>query len=86
MEVTLRGPIDPNTGWIVDFDELHPVWLPLFSQLDHHLLNEVPGLENPTSEVLAGWIMDRLVIQGAVVCKVKVHETCTSSATLYLAG
>ena len=86
VEITLRGVVDPHLGWIVDFDELVAAWKPLHEAIDHRLLNDVAGLENPTSEMLAGWIMDRLQVKGAQVWKVKVFETCTSSATLYAAS
>ena len=86
VEVTLRGPVHPVQGWVVDFAELTAVWQPLHAQLDHHLLNEVPGLENPTSELLAAWVFERVNIPGIQVAKVRVSETCTSSCTVYAAG
>ena len=60
VEVRVRGAADPELGWVVDFAELKRAWAPLDEVLDHHYLNDVPGLENPTSEVLARWIWARL--------------------------
>ena len=50
---------------------------PLFEQLDHNYLNEVAGLENPTSENLAKWVWDRLKPLLPLLSKIVVHETCT---------
>ncbi len=83
IEITVRGPVDPHLGWIVDFAELNAAWQPLHAQLDHRLLNDVPGLENPTSELLAAWIFERLSFATARVVKLRVSETCTSQCTVY---
>ncbi len=85
VEVTIRGPVDPHMGWIVDFAVLTEVWQGLRAQLDHRLLNDIPGLENPTSELLAAWLFERLVIPGARVTRIRVAETCTSACTVYAA-
>jgi 6-pyruvoyltetrahydropterin/6-carboxytetrahydropterin synthase len=78
VEVRLAGPVDERAGWLVDFAEITAAWQPLHAVLDHHYLNEVPGLENPTSENLARWIWERL--HGVLPClaAVTVRETCTS--------
>jgi 6-pyruvoyltetrahydropterin/6-carboxytetrahydropterin synthase len=83
ISVVVRGPVDPHRGWIVDFADVKSAWDPLHAVLDHNFLNEVDGLENPTSEVLAAWIFQRLDVPGASVHSVTVHETCTASATVY---
>jgi len=83
IEITVRGPVDPHLGWIVDFAELNAAWQPLHAQLDHRLLNDVPGLENPTSELLAAWLFERLSFATARVVKLRVSETCTSQCTVY---
>ena len=79
---TVRGPVDPQKGWIVDYGDIAAAWRPLHERLDHNYLNEIEGLENPTSEVLAAWIFDRFHVAGARVHAVKVCETCTSSCTV----
>ena len=56
----LTGPLDPHTGWIRDFAEVKAIFKPIYDQLDHNYLNDIPGLENPTSEVIAKWIWDQV--------------------------
>ncbi|WP_027944762.1 6-carboxytetrahydropterin synthase QueD [Amycolatopsis taiwanensis] len=77
VEVHVQGEVGPDTGWVMDFGDLRAAFQPLHEQLDHQYLNEVPGLENPTSEVLARWIWDRLTGQ-LPLSAVQVRETCTS--------
>jgi 6-pyruvoyltetrahydropterin/6-carboxytetrahydropterin synthase len=78
VEVHLRGALQPGTEWIMDFGELRKAFEPLHAALDHNYLNEVEGLENPTSEVLARWIWRRLRPTLPQLSKVIVKETCTS--------
>jgi 6-pyruvoyltetrahydropterin/6-carboxytetrahydropterin synthase len=78
IELVLAGEVDEERGWLIDYADIRRAFAPLYEQLDHHYLNEVPGLENPTSENLARWIWDRLA--GALPLReVRVEETCTSS-------
>jgi 6-pyruvoyltetrahydropterin/6-carboxytetrahydropterin synthase len=77
VQVHVQGDVDPAAGWVMDFSEIKKAFQPLRDQLDHYYLNEVPGLENPTSEVLARWIWDRLIGQ-LPLSAVMVRETCTS--------
>lgn len=81
--VTVGGPVDPKLGWIVDFASLDEAWRPFHELLDHRYLNEVEGLENPTSELLASFILERFEVPGAEVVAVTVAETCTASVTVY---
>src|SRR6201996_9180897 len=83
ITVTVRGEVDPKLGWILDFAEIARAWEPLHAQLDHRFLNEVPGLENPTSENLARFVFERIRLPGARVFSVGVAETCTSSCSVY---
>ena len=78
VEVHVGGPLDPALGWVMDFADIKAAFKPLHDALDHHYLNEVPGLENPTSERLAEWIWTRLEPQLPGLRAVVVHETCTS--------
>jgi len=80
VEIHVRGPLDPRLGWVMDFADVKNAFEPLFQQLDHRYLNDVPGLENPTSEHLARWIWQRLQPALPQLCAVVVHETCTSGA------
>ncbi|MFI6823807.1 6-carboxytetrahydropterin synthase QueD [Micromonospora sp. NPDC050187] len=77
VAVHVSGDVDPQAGWVMDFGDLKQAFEPVRDQLDHRYLNEVPGLENPTSEVLARWIWDRLTDR-LPLSAVSVRETCTS--------
>ena len=78
VEVHVRGDLHPEIGWVVDFADIGVAWRPLHDALDHRCLNDVPGLENPTSELLAKWIWARLKPTLPGLAKVVVRETCTS--------
>ena len=71
--VHVEGPVGEETGWVRDFAELSGAIQPLLAQLDHNYLNEVEGLDNPTSEVVARWIWDRLQIEVPDLSQVVVH-------------
>ena len=60
VRIHVSGEIDQTAGWICDFAELKGAFAPVLKELDHTFLNEVPGLENPTSEEVARWIWERL--------------------------
>ncbi len=76
--VHLRGVVENPPGWVMDFADVDTAFQPLHAQLDHHYLNEVAGLENPTSEVLARWIWQRLKPTLPQLTQVEVRETCTA--------
>lgn len=76
-EVHVKGPVDPKLGWVIDFSDIKAAFEPLYKQLDHNYLNEIEGLSNPTSEVLAKWIWRALRAQ-LPLSRVVVRETCTS--------
>lgn len=78
VELHVRGPLDPQLGWVLDFAELTTAFAPLHAQLDHNYLNDIAGLENPTSENLARWIWQQLKPRLPLLSAVVVHETCTS--------
>jgi len=78
VEIAVRGEVDPHTGWLLDYAEIKRSVGPIIDEIDHRVLNEVPGLENPTSEVLAGWVWDRIVKQRPGLVRVTVFETCTT--------
>nr|WP_218649283.1 6-carboxytetrahydropterin synthase QueD [Pseudomonas taiwanensis] len=78
VAIYIEGEPDPYTGWIRDFSELKAIFKPLYEQLDHNYLNEIPGLENPTSEVLAKWIWQELKPLLPELSRIRIHETCTS--------
>jgi 6-pyruvoyltetrahydropterin/6-carboxytetrahydropterin synthase len=78
IEVHVSGPVDPQFGWVLDFAELKGAFQPVEDRIDHRCLNDVEGLENPTSENLARWIWEKLSPALPLLSKVVVKETCTS--------
>jgi len=78
IAVFVEGDVDPELGWVMDFADITKAFQPIFDLLDHSYLNEIDGLENPSSENLARWIWDRLhpVLSG--LSAVEVKETCTA--------
>jgi len=81
--VKIEGDIDPLSGWVMDFADISKAFQPVFNALDHRYLNEIDGLENPTSENLARWIWDRLQPDLPCLSAIEVRETCTSGC-IYL--
>jgi len=78
LTVFLEGEVDQHTGWLVDFTDLKEAVDPLVKSLDHRLLNEIPGLENPTSERLAEWFWVRIPPLMPLLSKIEISETPTS--------
>jgi 6-pyruvoyltetrahydropterin/6-carboxytetrahydropterin synthase len=77
-EVAVRGPLHPELNWVVDFADLKQAVDPIVRRLDHYLLNEIEGLENPTSEAVAVWIWKALQPTLPNLVRVTIEETCTS--------
>jgi 6-pyruvoyltetrahydropterin/6-carboxytetrahydropterin synthase len=77
-EVAVRGEVDPRTGWLMDFADLKRAVDPIVARLDHYVLNEVEGLTNPTSEMLAVWVWEQLAPVVPLLARVTIEETCTS--------
>jgi len=80
VEVWVDAPVDPVTGWVVDFAEIELAFAPLLEELDHQYLNDVPGLHNPTSENVAAWILSHLRASLPALDRVVVRETSDSGA------
>ena len=80
VELQVSGEPGADSGWIMDFADLKSAFQPLYDRLDHNYLNEIEGLENPTSERLAVWIWERLKPALPQLSCVTVHETCTSGS------
>lgn len=82
VSVHVEGPVT-DEGWVLDFADIKSAFKPTWEQLDHHYLNEIEGLENPTSENLARWIWPRLKTQLPNLSKIIIRETCNSGC-IYL--
>lgn len=78
LRVSVNGEATEPSGWVMDFAELKAVVKPVVARLDHYYLNQIPGLENPTSENLARWLWRELTPVLPGLCEVEVRETCTS--------
>jgi 6-pyruvoyltetrahydropterin/6-carboxytetrahydropterin synthase len=81
IRIHVEGPLGEHSGWVMDFAEIKRIFEPLYDQLDHRYLNEIEGLDNPTSENMARWIWDRLKPDLPLLTKVVIHETCTSGCS-----
>ncbi len=79
--LTLKGPLDPVLGWVQDYHEISENFKPLLQKLDHNLLNEIKGLENPTSENLALWIFNGLKPVLPLLTRVTICETPTTECS-----
>lgn len=78
FEVVIEGPCDPNLGWVMDYAEISAVVNPVRDQLDHYLLNAIPGLGNPTSENIAIWLWKEIKPHLPMLDEIVVAETCTA--------
>ena len=75
VELRIEGPVDPATGFVADFFAIEAAFKPLLERLDHHYLNEIGGLENPTTENIAAWIWERTKTALPQLASVVVFET-----------
>jgi len=78
VEIVISGKCDPKLGWVMDYADISDAFRPIWAKLDHFYLNEVPGLENPTSENIAIWIWKKLKPKIPLLTEVVVAETCTA--------
>ena len=74
----MAGACDEQLGWVMDYADISAAFKPLWAKLDHYYLNDIPGLENPTSENIAGWIWKRLKPRLPLLTEIVVAETCMS--------
>jgi 6-pyruvoyltetrahydropterin/6-carboxytetrahydropterin synthase len=75
VEVSVEGDVNTATGWIYDHAEISVAMKPLVALLDHAYLNDIPGLENPTIELMAAWFWEKLRPQCPGLCEIVMHET-----------
>jgi len=78
IEVAIEGPVGDDTGWVMDYADLKAAFQPIHDRIDHNYLNEIPGLENPTSERLAVWLWTELKPRLPLLSELVIAETCTS--------
>ena len=83
IEVAVRGAVDPKTGWLMDYGEIDRRVRPVIAELDHRTLNDIPGLENATSEILCGWLWERLREDLGHLYRISVAETCAAACHYY---
>ena len=78
VDIVVEGDRDPKLGWVMDYADISSLFKPIWKKLDHRYLNEIPGLENPTSENIALWIWRKLKPKLPLLKEVVVAETCTA--------
>lgn len=78
MEIVIAGDIDKDNGWVMDFGSIKDSITPIVNVLDHNYLNDIPGLENPTSENIARWVWKRLKPELPMLDEIIISETTTS--------
>ena len=78
VRISVQGEVGEESGWVMDFGDIKAAFRPILERLDHYYLNDIPGLENPTSENLARWIWIELTPALPQLCEVEIRETCTS--------
>lgn len=74
------GELDHELGWVMDFADIKKVIKPIIDQIDHKLLNDIEGLENPTCEIIAQWLWIEIKAHLPMLVKIKLDETPTSGA------
>ncbi len=80
VEIVVAGECDPKLGWLMDYADITKAFRPIWEKLDHRHLNDIAGLENPTSEEIAVWIWKKLKPKLPMLREVVVAETCTARA------
>lgn len=75
LEISVEGEVDPETGWFYDHAKISEAMKPLIEQLDHAYLNDIPGLENPTIEIMCAWFWEKLAPQLPGLAQIVIHET-----------
>jgi 6-pyruvoyltetrahydropterin/6-carboxytetrahydropterin synthase len=78
VTVYIEGEVNSHTGWVLEFEDVKKAFVPILQKLDHSVLNEIEGLENPTVEILAIWIWNKLLVHLPQLSKIAIAETSTS--------
>lgn len=84
--ITVAGPLDERLGWVLDFADLKEIVEPYIAMMDHNYLNDIEGLENPTSENVALWLVHKIQprLRNVQLKSISVSETCESSCTVHV--
>ena len=75
VEIHVEGSVDPHSGWVMDFADIDEIFQPMLDQLDHRYLNDIEGLDNPTSENIARWIWKHFHLKLPQLIKIVVQES-----------
>jgi 6-pyruvoyltetrahydropterin/6-carboxytetrahydropterin synthase len=78
LKVFVEGEVIPQYGWVLDYNDLKKAVEPVIKRIDHTLLNNIPGLENPTSELLVVWLWEKIKPELPSLSKIELKETPTS--------
>lgn len=81
VRIAVEGTVGEQSGWVMDFGDIKKAFKPIWEQLDHYYLNDINGLENPTSENLAIWIWAKLKPILPELSRIEIRETCTSGCS-----
>ncbi len=81
VRIYVSGEPDDRVGWVMDFGDIKAAFEPILDRLDHYYLNDIEGLVNPTAEVLARWIWQRLEPRLPMLSRIEIHETCTTGCS-----
>jgi len=81
VRIYVSGEPDDRVGWVMDFGDIKAAFEPILARLDHYYLNDIEGLVNPTAEVLARWIWQRLEPRLPMLSRIEIHETCTTGCS-----
>jgi 6-pyruvoyltetrahydropterin/6-carboxytetrahydropterin synthase len=85
VEIVLHGPVDGD-GFVADYEHIAMAWQPIFDAIDHRVLNDIPGLEVPSTENLCAWMFNQiasdrrpeLVTVKLVLAKIRIWESSTT--------
>ncbi len=83
LRIYIKGEPDAHSGWIMDYGDIKQRFAPVYDALDHRYLNDIEGLDNPTSENLVRWIWQKLRPQLPQLSRVVLQETCTSGCVYH---
>jgi len=79
FDVVVEGEVAPEKGYLIDYGDIKQATEPIVKKLDHYYLNDIPGLENPTSENIARWLWVMLRPSLSILSAIIVYETCSST-------